>query len=112
MKRLFLALLLLALPFAPMGWTGMTCTSSQQKVTYNTLYSVGLAVNSAYAAYNDKVVAGTATFNPSVGKVYNDFQSAYGVAVTAASLNTAAVAPQNVVDLANSVYAAIKQFTK
>lgn len=111
-KRLFLAFLLLAMPLAPMGWTGMTCTPTQQRVTYNSLYTTGLAVNSAYAAYNDKVVAGTATFSASVAKAYNDFQAAYNVAVIGAQMNTAAVAPQNVVDLANSVYAAIKQFTK
>ena len=112
MKRSFLAFLLLCLPLAPVGWTGMTCTPSQQKVTYNTLASVGTAVNTAYAAYNDQVVRGQATFSPSVAKAYNDFQAGFGVAVAAASANPSAVAPQNVVDLANAVYAAIKQFTK
>lgn len=112
MKRLFLAFLLLAMPLAPVGWTGMTCSQSQQRATYNTLYSVGTAVNSAYAAYNDQVVAGKATFSVNVAKAYNDFQSAYNVAVTAAASNPNAIAPQNVVDLANAVYAAIKQFTK
>ncbi len=100
------------MPLAPMGWTGMTCTPSQQKATYNTLSSVGLAVNSAYAAYNDQVVTGKATFNVTVAKAYNDFQSVFGVAVAAASTNPQAIAPQNVVDAANAVYAAIKQFTK
>jgi len=100
------------MPLAPVGWTGMTCSQSQQRLTYNSLASVGLAVNSAYAAYNDQVVAGKATFSPTVAKAYNDFQAAYLVAVTAASNNPNAIAPQNVVDLANAVYAAIKQFTK
>ena len=112
MKRLFLAFLLLAMPLAPVGWTGMTCSQTQQRTTYNTLYTVGLGVNSAYAAYNDKVVQGKATFSPSVAKAYNDFQAAFGVAVNAAQAGTSALAPQNVQDLANAVYAAINQFTK
>ena len=112
MKRIFLAALLLTMPPSPVGWTGMTCSNSQKTITYNSLYSVGLAVNAAYSAYLDKVVAGTATFNSGVATAYNDFQSAFGVAVAAAQMNNAAVAPQNVVDLANKVYAAIKQFTK
>lgn len=112
MKRLFLAFLLLALPVAPVGLTGMTCSTGQQRVTYNTLASVGLSVNSAYAAYSDQVVQGRATFSPTVAQRYSEFQSAYAVAVSAAQVGTAAPAPQNIIDLANAVYAAIKQFTK
>ncbi len=112
MKRIFLAFLLLSMPLAPVGWTGMTCSQSQQRVTYNSLYSVGLGVNSAYAAYNDQVVAGKSTFSPNVAKAYNDFQAAFNLAVQAAQLNTKAIAPQSLIDLANTVYATIKQFTK
>lgn len=112
MKKLFLAFLLLSMPLAPVGWTGMTCSQSQQRITYNSLATVGQAVNTAYAAYNDQVVAGKATFSSVVAKAYNDFQSGFNVAVTAASNNPQAIAPQNVVDLANAVYVAIKQFTK
>lgn len=112
MKRIFLAILLLAMPLAPMGWTGMTCKPQQQRIVYNTLSTVGRAVNDAYAAYNDQVVAGKAVFSPSVATKYNEFQAAYGVAVNAAQNATSAVAPQNVTDLANSVFALIKQFTK
>lgn len=111
-QRIFLAFLLLLMPLAPVGWTGMTCSQSQQRVTYNTLYSVGLSVNTAYAAYNDQVVAGKATFSPTVAKAYNDFQAGFSVAVSAAQAGTSSVAPQNIVDLANAVYAAINQFKK
>lgn len=110
MKRLFLAVLLLAMPLAPMGWTGMTCTSSQQRVTYNTLYSTGLAVNNAYAAYNDAVVGGHAIFSTSVALKYNEFQTAFNLAITAAQNNAQAITPQNVADLANQVLALVKQF--
>lgn len=91
--------------------TAMTCNPSQQRLTYNTLASVGSAVNSAYAAYNDQVVAGKATFSPTVATKYNEFQAAYAVAVNLAQNSTSAVAPQNVVDLSNSVLALIKQFS-
>jgi len=109
LNRIFLSIALLSLPIMPV-MTG--CTISQQRVTYNSLYSVGQAVNSAYAGYNDQVVAGKATFSPNVAKDYNDFQAALSVATQAAQMNPNAIAPQNVVDLANAVYAAIKQFTK
>jgi len=108
LNLLFLSVCLASFPLV----TGMTCSKSQQRITYNSLYSVGVGVNTAYAAYMDQVVSGKATFSPNVGKAYNDFQSAFNVAVVAASNNPQAIAPQNVVDLANAVYAAIKQFTK
>lgn len=111
MKKIFFALLLLCIPIAPIGTTGMSCKPTQQRITYNTLYSVGSAVNSAYAAYNDAVVQGKAIFSPNVAKAYNDFQAAFAVAVQAAQLNPQAIAPQNIVDLSNAVFAAIKQFT-
>ena len=111
MKRIFLALLLLSMPFVPTGTTGMSCKPQQQRITYNTLSTVGISVNQAYAAYNDQVVAGKATFSPSVAQKYNEFQAAFSVAVNAAQNVTTAVAPQNVTDLANAVLVLIKQFT-
>ena len=113
MKRLFLAFLLLAMPLAPVGWTGMTCANhSVQKNTYNTLASVGLSVNTAYAAWNDQVVAGRTTFNASVADKYNAFQKSYAVAVQAASMNANELAPADLVTLANETIALIHQFTK
>jgi len=94
MKRIFLAFLLLSIPLCPVGWTGMTCSKPQQRITYNSLYSVGAAVNSAYAAYMDQVVTGKAVFNSNVAKAYTDFQSGFAVAVQMAQLNTFTVAPQ------------------
>lgn len=105
MKRI-VSLLMLAVSLASFPLvTGMTCSQSQQRIAYNTLYSTGLAVNSAYAAYLDLVVQGKVNKEsvPQVTKAYNDFQAAFSIAVTAAQMNLKAVAPQNVVDLANSV---------
>jgi hypothetical protein len=76
------------------------------------LYTAGTGVNTGYAAYLDQVVAGKATYSTSVAKAFNDFQAAYNVAVNVASQNLSALAPQNIVDLANAFYAAVKQFTK
>lgn len=112
MKRIFLAVLLCLMPLAPMGWTGASCKPSQQRVTYNTLYSVSMTVDSAYAGYSDAVVRGQAVYNVKVAKAYNKFQSALTAAVEAAQMNPQAIAPQNVVDLANAVYAAIAEFKK
>lgn len=114
MRRLLnttlLCLSLLAFPVASVTFTA--CTTTQQRITYNSLYSVGTAVNSAYAGYMDQVVAGKATFSPTVAKAYGDFQAGFNVAVVTAQNDPKAIAPQNVIDLANAVYAAIKQFTK
>ncbi len=111
MKKLFLALLLLAMPFTPTGWTGMTCSQNQQSTTFKSLATLGQGVNTAYAAWNDQVVAGKATFNPAVAAAYNKFQAGYAVAVGAGTLTTGP-APSNLTDIANEVYAAIQQFTK
>ena len=108
MKRPFSCLILaLSLAVFPLCG-GMTCSQSQQTITYNTLYSVGQAVNQAYSAYMDQVVAGKATFSTTVAKAYNDFQAAFLVAVTAAQ-TVNAPAPQNITDLANALYSAINQ---
>lgn len=109
-KLLNIIVLSLSLASFPLV-TGMTCSQSQQRVTYNTLYSVISAVNAAYSAYNDQVVAGKAAFSPNVAKIYNDFQSAAVVAINSAQ-TLQAPAPQNLVDLANSLYAAINQLKK
>lgn len=91
----------------------MTCANKTvQKTTYNTLASVGLSVNSAYSAWSDQVVAGKATFNASVATKYNQFQSAYAVAVQTASMNANALAPADLVTLANETIALINQFKK
>ena len=104
---LFLSLCLVSFPLT----TGMTCSKSQQTITYNTLYSVIGSVNTAYIAYNDEVVAGKVKFSPNVAKIYADFQAAALVAINSAQTINAP-APQNLVDLANSLYAAINQLKK
>ncbi len=113
-KSLIAAFLIVATPLAPIALVAPIAITgcATNRVTYNTLLTVGTAVNSAYAAYNDQVVAGKATFNVSVASGYNKFQALYAAAVQAAQMNPNAIAPQDVIDLANQVLALIKQFTK
>jgi hypothetical protein len=64
-ERLVIAVRLLALPIR--GIVGCTALGlkkqTPQTVVYNSLSTVGNAVNSSYAGYMDQVVAGKAPFN-------------------------------------------------
>lgn len=93
----------LAVPVAPLVLT--SCSTSQQRITYNTLASVGMTVNSTYSGYLDGVVQGKVGTNdvPKVSAFYNQFQAAYAVAIAAAQFNPTNIAPQNVVDLATQL---------
>lgn len=93
----------LAVPAVPLVLT--SCSTSQQRITYNTLASVGMTVNSTYSGYLDGVVQGKVGTNdvPRVSVLYNQFQAAYAVAISAAQFNPTNIAPQNVVDLATQI---------
>jgi hypothetical protein len=73
------------------------CTTSQQTIAYNTLYSVEHGVVSAYDGYLDTVVAGTTSTNGlhRVSVAYNTFQASFKIALDAAQFNTNALAPLN-----------------
>lgn len=106
--RLFwLALLLAAIPLTP----GATCKTSVQTTTYNSLASTETTVSAAYSAYLDSVLKGQTSTNsvPQVSKVYNDVQTAITAAIAAAQYNPTNPAPQNVLDLANSLANLINQ---
>lgn len=107
LKRLFLAVLLLAMPLAPVGWTGMSCKPSQQRIVYNTLATVGSAVNTAYAAYLDQVVVGKATYSVALANDFNKFQALFNTAVQAASMNLEAPASVDLQNLATSIVSTI-----
>jgi len=112
MKRIILAVLLLSMPLAPAGLTGMTCKPSQQRIAYNTLATIGQSVNASYAAYLDQVVAGKATYSASLAGDYNKFPAGVAVAVQAASSNLSAPAPTDLVNLGQSIINAISTFKK
>lgn len=88
-KRLFLALLLLVLPLAPVGWTGMTCKNNNQ-TAYQTIGTAEQAVISANGAFLDTVVTGQTPTNnvPKVEAAFNDVQLALHTAAVAASAGT------------------------
>jgi len=97
MKRTFLAFLLLLLPFAPVGWTGMTCANNN-KTAYQTIGATEAAVLAANGAYLDSVVIGVAPTNnvPKVEAAFNDTQLALRTAAALASGGLSAPVPATV----------------
>lgn len=83
----------------------VACTTTQQRVVYNSLYTLETGTTSAYDAFLDQVVAGKIAVQkvPPVAHAYNDFQAGMGIAVAAAAYNWTAVAPTNVTALATRV---------
>lgn len=71
------------------------CTTSQQTIAYNTLFSLEKTTTAAIDTYDSMVIKGTIPTNsvPQVSKAYNDFQAAFVLAVDAVQFNTNAVAP-------------------
>lgn len=64
--------------------SGMTCNTSQQKASYNTLYSLEKTTVEAYDGYLSAVVQGVASTNevPRVSRMFNAFQKHMGDSVT------------------------------
>lgn len=87
------------------------CTTSQQRTTYNSLYSIGQTVDSAYKSYLDLVVTGKVGTNdvPRISGYYADFQRAYGLAVSFAAANKNAPPSPEVSSAANRIMSAITQ---
>lgn len=84
----------------PVALTG--CKSpSAQATAVKTLYSVGQTADAAFKAYLDSIVSGGTPTNslPEVAKAYSLFQATFSAAVTAAAMNSNAVAT---VDVANA----------
>ena len=94
MKRLTLTFLLLAMPLAPMGWTGMTCANNN-KTAYQTIGAAESAVLAFNIAYLDSVVTGVTPTNsvPTVEAAFNDTQLALRTAAALASGGTNAPIP-------------------
>ena len=106
MKFLRLLPLFLCLSVFPVT-SGMSCKPTQQRVTYNTLATIGQTVNKAYAAYLDQVVAGKAKYSQTLAQDYNKFQGLYNTAVQAASMNLQAPTPTDLEGLGRSIITAI-----
>ncbi len=100
-KIIGLALLLAVAPLA--------CTTSQQRIVYNSLASVGMTADASYKAYLDGVVHGTIVTNgvPSVSQAYATFQITYAAALAVAQFQTNAPATTAVADAAASLATSI-----
>jgi hypothetical protein len=98
MKRLkrSLSLLLLAVCLSSFPLvTGMTCSTGQQMITYQTIFGVETAVNIAFSALTDLYNHGKvtpATYD-AVDKDYNLFQTAVQAAIVAVQGSTSASVP-------------------
>lgn len=81
------------------------CSTSQRRVTYNSLASVGYTTDTAVQGYLDLVVLGAVSTNsvPTVMKSYTTFQAAFNSAVAIAQFNTNAPAPSSVLRLSSDV---------
>lgn len=88
------------------------CNTTQQRIAANTLSATHDVVTAGVDSYYSATVTGLASTNgiPVVGAAYNKFQKVYVAAVVFARNNTNALAPDNVIQEASSVAAAIGQF--
>lgn len=87
------------------------CSTSQQRKAYNSLYSIGQTVDSAYKSYLDLVVSGKVATNdvPKISGYYADFQRTYGLAVSVAATTKSALPSPEVSSTANRILSAITQ---
>ena len=87
------------------------CSTSQQRQAYNSLYTVGQTVDSAYKSYLDLVVNGKVATNdvPRISGYYADFQRAYGLAVGVVATAKNVPPSPEVSSAANRILSAITQ---
>lgn len=74
-----------------------SCTTPQQTVTYNSLFSIEALGSAAYSGYVGSILAGTTTTNnlPAVSKAFDDFQAGVALASALDQASTNALAPAN-----------------
>lgn len=107
----FAMIALLSVNLAFIGISG--CTTSAQRVTYNTLYSTHVAVDSAFSGYMSSVIIGTTPTNnvPKAAQAYREFQSVFNTAIAVAQFNTNAPASGVVLESATKVFTATGKAT-
>lgn len=84
----------------PIAATLTACKSpSTQRASVNTLFTVGKTVDVAYRSYLDLIVAGDVATNavPQIAGKYNQFQTAFALAVALVASNTNAPAPPSLI---------------
>lgn len=107
-KYLAFALAGLMLAVSPVVFTACH-TPTQQKVTVNTMFTLHKTVDAALDGYINLVITGKVPTNglTKVTAAYNQFQSAFNVAVAFVASHTNAVIPQTVADAAANVSSTI-----
>lgn len=83
-------ILAIALLTLPVTTTFTGCSTSAQRTTVNTLFSVGQTADSAYKSYLDLVVSGQLKTNdvPEISRRYQQFQQVFSAAITASALSS------------------------
>lgn len=92
-KNILLALGLLAV-------INMGCTTNQQKIAYNSLYTTEKTTTTTFDVYVSQGIRASATGPtmltnnlPAIARAYNLFQAGFKIALDAAQYNTNALAP-------------------
>jgi hypothetical protein len=90
-----------------------SCSTSQQRTTYNTLAATEATATATVDGYFLAAAKGLASTNgiTTVAKAYNDFQSTMQVAVILAQNNSNVLASSNVMQELSTVVSAVAQFT-
>lgn len=90
------------------------CSTSQQRVAYNTLATVQTVTVGAYDAYVAQVIAGNIKTNdlPRIARQFNLFQASFLVALDAVQNNTNALAPESLTVLSGDLLNLINTVTK
>lgn len=92
----------------------MGCSTTEKKAAYQTLASVGMAVDNAMKAYAQGVKQGLVTPEErvKVQKAKQEFNAAYILACDAAAFNYETFAPAELVTLKNSILGLIVEVTQ
>lgn len=110
MKKLLASIgLALALATGPAVLISTSGCQSQQRIVFNTLYTIGHSVDSAYKGFNDAIIAGkvSASDMVKVAKLYTKYQTEFNLAVDAAQGNLNILAPTAVTQAASDLTTAI-----
>lgn len=110
MRKLFTSVILALALAIPLTVVVTGCTTTQQRKTVNTLFTLGQTVDAAYKSYLDMVVTGKLPTNnvPSVSARYSEFQTAFNAAVTLSTMQTNAPPSPVVQAAAANVLSAVK----
>lgn len=92
---LLAAAILMPIPLVTTLIVSAGCTTTQQRATYNSLYSLEKTTSTIVDGYFAMVINGSVPTNgvPQVSTLFNKFQASFLLALDAAQYNTNAMAP-------------------